>query len=127
MLGVSEDPLVSADIVGDPCAAVADLELTTVVDGTVVKGMAWYDNEWDFTHQMIRPARSIIGGAAAPAALPPPCERGQSRLLRRARGRLRPSVRPASLIKKRIAAPMLGAAGPWAPGTAGSTAVPGGC
>jgi glyceraldehyde 3-phosphate dehydrogenase (phosphorylating) len=61
ILGVSEDPLVSADIVGDPRAAVIDLELTTVVDGTLVKIMAWYDNEWGFTHQMIREARSILG------------------------------------------------------------------
>jgi glyceraldehyde 3-phosphate dehydrogenase len=60
ILGVSEDPLVSADIVGDPRAAVIDLELTRVVDGTLVKVMAWYDNEWGFTHQMIREARSIL-------------------------------------------------------------------
>ena len=61
ILGVSEDPLVSADIIGDPRAAVVDLELTMVVDGTLVKVMAWYDNEWGFTHQMIREARSILG------------------------------------------------------------------
>jgi glyceraldehyde 3-phosphate dehydrogenase len=61
ILGVSEDPLVSADIVGDPRAAVIDLELTRVVDGTLVKVMAWYDNEWGFTHQMIREARSTLG------------------------------------------------------------------
>src|SRR5215218_1884067 len=60
ILGVSEDPLVSADIVGDPRAAVIDLELTRVVDGTLVKVMAWYDNEWGFTHQMIREARNIL-------------------------------------------------------------------
>jgi glyceraldehyde 3-phosphate dehydrogenase (phosphorylating) len=60
ILGVSEDPLVSADIVGDPRAAVIDLELTRVVDGTLVKVMAWYDNEWGFTHQMIREAQSIL-------------------------------------------------------------------
>jgi glyceraldehyde 3-phosphate dehydrogenase len=60
VLGVSDDPLVSADIVGDPRAAVVDLELTTVVDSTLVKVMAWYDNEWGFTHQMIRQARSIL-------------------------------------------------------------------
>lgn len=60
ILGVSEDPLVSADIVGDPRAAVIDLELTMVVDGTLVKVMAWYDNEWGFTHQMIREARSTL-------------------------------------------------------------------
>jgi glyceraldehyde 3-phosphate dehydrogenase len=61
ILGVSHDPLVSADIVGDPRAAVIDLNLTRVVDGTLVKVMAWYDNEWGFTHQMIREARSILG------------------------------------------------------------------
>ena len=66
ILGVSEDPLVSADIVGDPRAAVIDLDLTRVVDGTLVKVMAWYDNEWGFTHQMIREARSTLGVPTAP-------------------------------------------------------------
>ena len=61
ILGVSEDPLVSADVVGDPRAAVVDLDLTRVVDGTLVKVMAWYDNEWGFTHQMIREARRVLG------------------------------------------------------------------
>ena len=46
ILGVSADPLVSADIVGDPRAAVVDLDLTRVVHGTLVKVRAWYDNEW---------------------------------------------------------------------------------
>jgi glyceraldehyde 3-phosphate dehydrogenase len=68
VLGVSDDPLVSADIVGDPRAAVVDLELTTVVDGTLVKVMAWYDNEWGFTHQMIREARNTLADPA-PAPL----------------------------------------------------------
>jgi glyceraldehyde 3-phosphate dehydrogenase len=45
ILGVSDEPLVSADIVGDSRAAVVDLELTKVVDHTLVKVMAWYDNE----------------------------------------------------------------------------------
>ena len=67
VLGVSDDPLVSADIVGDPRAAVVDLELTTVVDGTLVKVMAWYDNEWGFTHQMIREAGNTL---ADPAPVP---------------------------------------------------------
>ena len=51
----------SADIVADPRAAIIDLGLTTVVDGTLVKVMAWYDNEWGFTHQMIREARTVLG------------------------------------------------------------------
>jgi glyceraldehyde 3-phosphate dehydrogenase len=64
IVGVSEDPLVSSDIVGDPRAAVIDLDLTRVVDGTLVKLMAWYDNEWGFTHQMVREAESILGASA---------------------------------------------------------------
>jgi glyceraldehyde 3-phosphate dehydrogenase len=74
ILGVSEDPLVSADIVGDPRAAIIDLELTRVVDATLVKVMAWYDNEWGFTHQMIREARDILDVPATPTpAGRPPC------------------------------------------------------
>ncbi|MGN6205527.1 type I glyceraldehyde-3-phosphate dehydrogenase [Humibacter sp.] len=61
ILDVSRDALVSSDIVGDPHAAVVDLSMTRVVDGTLVKVMAWYDNEWGFTHQMVREARSLLG------------------------------------------------------------------
>jgi glyceraldehyde 3-phosphate dehydrogenase len=61
VLGVSEDPLVSSDIIGDPRASVVDLHLTTVVGDTLVKVMSWYDNEWGFTHQMVRQAREMLG------------------------------------------------------------------
>jgi len=61
VLGVSCDPLVSSDIVGDPRAAVVDLELTKVIDGDLVKVMAWYDNEWGYANQMLREARSMAG------------------------------------------------------------------
>jgi glyceraldehyde 3-phosphate dehydrogenase len=60
ILGVSEDPIVSADIIGDSRAAVVELDLTRVVDGRLVKVLAWYDNEWGFTSQMIREVRSIL-------------------------------------------------------------------
>jgi len=62
ILGVSDDPLVSSDIVGDDRASIVDAGLTMVVDGTLVKVMAWYDNEWGFTNQMIREARSVLAG-----------------------------------------------------------------
>lgn len=61
ILGISEEPLVSADIIGDPRAAIVDLDLTRVVDGRLVKVMAWYDNEWGFTNQMVREVRAILG------------------------------------------------------------------
>ncbi|MFE1754165.1 type I glyceraldehyde-3-phosphate dehydrogenase [Streptomyces anandii] len=61
VLGVTEEPLVSTDIIGDPRASVIDTGLTRVVDGTLVKVMSWYDNEWGFTHQMVREALSVLG------------------------------------------------------------------
>lgn len=54
VLAVSDEPLVSSDIVESPFASVVDLEMTRVVDGDLVKIMAWYDNEWGFTNQMVR-------------------------------------------------------------------------
>jgi glyceraldehyde 3-phosphate dehydrogenase len=63
VLGVSCDPLVSSDIVGDPRAAVVDLELTKVIDGDLVKVMGWYDNEWGYANQMLREARSVAAAA----------------------------------------------------------------
>jgi glyceraldehyde 3-phosphate dehydrogenase len=59
VLGVTNDPIVSADIVQDPHAAIVDLDLTRVVDGDLVKVMSWYDNEWGYTHQLIRQATEI--------------------------------------------------------------------
>ncbi len=50
---VTDEPLVSSDIVGDSHASIADLGLTRVVDGTLVKVMAWYDNEMGYTHSLV--------------------------------------------------------------------------
>jgi glyceraldehyde 3-phosphate dehydrogenase len=59
VLGVSHDPLVSSDIIGDTRASIVDLELTKVVDGDLVKVMSWYDNEWGYASQMVREALSL--------------------------------------------------------------------
>jgi glyceraldehyde 3-phosphate dehydrogenase len=59
VLGVSRDPLVSSDIIGDPRASIVDLELTKVIDGDLVKVMSWYDNEWGYANQMVREAVSV--------------------------------------------------------------------
>jgi glyceraldehyde 3-phosphate dehydrogenase len=61
VLGVSRDPLVSSDIIGDPRASIVDLELTKVIDGDLVKVLSWYDNEWGYANQMVREARSLAG------------------------------------------------------------------
>jgi glyceraldehyde 3-phosphate dehydrogenase len=59
VLQVSDQPLVSSDIVKSPFATVVDSKMTRVVDGDLVKVMAWYDNEWGFTNQMIRQIQEI--------------------------------------------------------------------
>lgn len=60
VLGVSEDPIVSSDIVQDPRASIVDLTMTQVVDGNLVKVMAWYDNEWGYSNQMVREALRLV-------------------------------------------------------------------
>ncbi len=50
---VSEEPLVSSDILGQPYGGIADLDMTRVVDGTLVKVMAWYDNEMGYVHTLV--------------------------------------------------------------------------
>jgi glyceraldehyde 3-phosphate dehydrogenase len=59
IVGVTEDPIVSSDIVKDPHASVIDLGMTRVVDGDLVKILSWYDNEWGFTNQMVKEALQI--------------------------------------------------------------------
>ena len=59
VVGVTEDPLVSSDIIQDPRASIIDREMTQVVDGDLVKVMSWYDNEWGYASQMVRQAISM--------------------------------------------------------------------
>lgn len=58
-LGVTDDEFVSSDILKDPRGSVVDLGMTMVVDGDLVKIMAWYDNEWGYANQMVREAVQI--------------------------------------------------------------------
>ena len=53
VFAVPEEPLVSSDILGQPYGAIADLAMTRVVDGTLVKVLAWYDNEAGYTHTLL--------------------------------------------------------------------------
>lgn len=59
ILGVSDDPLVSSDIIGDSRASVIDLSSTRVVDRRLLKVMAFYDNEWGYTEQLLRVANLL--------------------------------------------------------------------
>jgi len=60
ILGASDDELVSSDIIGDPRASIVDLGMTQVVDGDLVKVMAWYDNEWGYANQMVQEGLRIL-------------------------------------------------------------------
>jgi glyceraldehyde 3-phosphate dehydrogenase len=53
ILAYTEDPIVSTDIVSSPYSAVFDSELTSVIDGTLVKVIAWYDNEWGYSNRCV--------------------------------------------------------------------------
>ncbi|MEK7665820.1 MAG: type I glyceraldehyde-3-phosphate dehydrogenase [Patescibacteria group bacterium] len=52
ILVVSDEPLVSSDIIGNSASAIVDASLTNVVDGDLVKVVAWYDNEWGYSHRL---------------------------------------------------------------------------
>ncbi len=53
ILAVSEEPLVSSDIIGRSESAIVDLPLTQVVAGNLVKVFAWYDNEWGYANRLV--------------------------------------------------------------------------
>jgi len=53
VLAVTEEPLVSSDIVGDPHGAIVDLSMTRVVAKDLVKVLAWYDNEWGYSNTLV--------------------------------------------------------------------------
>ncbi len=54
ILAVTEDPIVSADIVGKPYGAIVDLGFVKVVDGDLVKILSWYDNEWGYVSTLVK-------------------------------------------------------------------------
>src|SRR5207249_4927699 len=53
VLEYCEDPIVSSDVVGNPASSVFDALSTSVLDGTLVKVLAWYDNEWGFSNRVV--------------------------------------------------------------------------
>ncbi len=60
ILRYSEEPLVSSDIVKSPYSAIFDAPLTTVVDETQVKVVAWYDNEWGYSNRLVELATRVL-------------------------------------------------------------------
>src|SRR3954469_14672896 len=65
ILRYTEDPIVSSDIVKSPYSSIFDSELTTVLDGTLVKLIAWYDNEWGYSNRCVELAQKVLVRAHA--------------------------------------------------------------
>lgn len=59
LFAVTNEPIVSSDIIGARFASIADLGMTRVVDGNLVKVLGWYDNESSFTHTLVQHVAAI--------------------------------------------------------------------
>ncbi len=59
ILAVTDEPLVSSDIIGRPESAIVDLSLTQVIAGNLVKVLCWYDNEYAYCHRLIDQALAV--------------------------------------------------------------------
>ncbi len=68
ILAYTEDPIVSTDIIGDPHSSIFDALQTMVIDGTMVKAVSWYDNEWGYSNRCVELAAKVLEPKAAPAA-----------------------------------------------------------
>ncbi len=65
ILRYSEEPLVSSDIIKSPYSSIFDAPLTTVVDGTQLKVVAWYDNEWGYSNRLVELTQHVLSRVPA--------------------------------------------------------------
>ncbi|HEX7291426.1 MAG TPA: type I glyceraldehyde-3-phosphate dehydrogenase [Conexibacter sp.] len=60
ILAYTEDPIVSADIVKNPHSSIVDAQLTSVMQDTMVKVVAWYDNEWGYSNRVVDLVQQVL-------------------------------------------------------------------
>ena len=60
ILQYTEDPIVSSDIIKNPHSSIFDAQLTAVMDGTMVKLVSWYDNEWGYSNRVVDVAQKLL-------------------------------------------------------------------
>src|ERR671914_635577 len=65
ILQYTDDPIVSSDIVKSPFSSIFDSQLTAVLEGTMVKVVAWYDNEWGYSNRCVELAQKVLVRAHA--------------------------------------------------------------
>ena len=59
VVSATDEEIVSSDVMGTTYSAIVDLTMTKVVDGDLVKVLAWYDNEWGYSHRLVEMADRI--------------------------------------------------------------------
>jgi glyceraldehyde 3-phosphate dehydrogenase len=65
ILSYTEDPIVSSDIIKNPFSSIFDSQLTSVLEGTLVKVVSWYDNEWGYSNRCVEMAQKVLVRAHA--------------------------------------------------------------
>jgi glyceraldehyde 3-phosphate dehydrogenase len=60
IMSYTEDPIVSSDIVRSPFSSIVDAQLTAVMDGTMLKVVAWYDNEWGYSNRLADLVQKVL-------------------------------------------------------------------
>jgi glyceraldehyde 3-phosphate dehydrogenase len=60
ILEYTEDPIVSTDIIKNPASSIFDSQLTAVMDGTMVKVVSWYDNEWGYSSRIVDLVQRVL-------------------------------------------------------------------
>jgi glyceraldehyde 3-phosphate dehydrogenase len=60
IMAYTEDPIVSSDIVSSPFSSIVDSQLTAVIDGTMLKVVAWYDNEWGYSNRLVDLVQRVL-------------------------------------------------------------------
>ena len=59
VLGCTNDPIVSVDLVGNPNSSTIDLGVTQTIGNRMAKVLSWYDNEWGFSNRMVDLAKKV--------------------------------------------------------------------
>jgi glyceraldehyde 3-phosphate dehydrogenase len=60
IMSYTEDPIVSSDILSSPFSSIVDSQLTAVMDGTMLKVVAWYDNEWGYSNRLVDLVQRVL-------------------------------------------------------------------